>query len=118
MIIGLQPIIENTPHNSLGPSLKHVNLTKKPKLVVHLIVMIQKVPIINQPYEPFENLAKAKEEFHKQALKEANGLVVVPWPQPQPTKHLSAPRLFTCWIVDFCLMMYLVVTWLGSKEEV
>ncbi len=47
MIIGLQPIIENTPHNSLGPSLKHVNLTKKPKLVVHLIVMIQKVPIIN-----------------------------------------------------------------------
>jgi len=25
---------------------------------------------------------------------EANDLVVVPWPQPQPTKHLSAPRLF------------------------
>jgi hypothetical protein len=27
-------------------------------------------------------------------LKEANGLVVVPWPQPQPIEHLSAFRLF------------------------
>jgi hypothetical protein len=47
VIIGLQPIIENIPHISPGPTLKHVNSTKKPKLVFHPIVMIQKVPSIN-----------------------------------------------------------------------
>lgn len=24
---------------------------------------------------------------------------------------------FTCWIVDFCLMMYMVATWQGSKKR-
>jgi len=80
MTIGLQQVTKNTPHSSLGPSPKHVNSIKKLKLVLHPIVTIQKVPSINQFYESLQDIAKARKEFHKQVLKEANGLVVVPWP--------------------------------------
>jgi len=63
--IGLRQVIKNTPHSSLGPSLRHVNSIKKLKLVLHPIVMIQNVPNINRFYESLQNIAKAKEEFHK-----------------------------------------------------
>ncbi len=94
--IGLQQIIENTPHNFLGPSPKHVNSTKKLKLVLHPIVTIQKVPNINQFYESLLYIAKAREEFHKQVLKETNGLVVVPWCNFNMLSILVHLDFFTC----------------------
>jgi len=46
VIIGLQKVIENTPHSSLSPSPKHVNSTKKLKLVFHPSVNIQRCQIL------------------------------------------------------------------------
>jgi hypothetical protein len=94
--IGLQQVTENTPHNFLGPSSKHVNWTNKLKLVLHPIVTIQKVPSINQFYESLQDIIKAREEFHRHVLKEANGLVVVPWPNLNLLSVLVHLDFFTC----------------------
>jgi hypothetical protein len=96
MIIGLQQIIENIIHTSLGPSLKHVNWTNKLKLVLHPIGTIQNVPSINQFYESLQDITKAKEEFHKLVFKEANGLVAVAWPNFNMLSILVHLDIFTC----------------------
>ncbi len=94
--IGLQQVIKNTPDSSLGPSPKHVHSIKKLKLVFHPIVIIQKASNINQFYESLQDIAKATKEFHKEVLKEANGLVVVPWPNLNLLSILMHLDFFSC----------------------
>jgi hypothetical protein len=96
MTIGLQQVIENILHTSLGPSLNMLIEQISWNLFLHPIVTIQNVPSINQFYESLQDVTKAKKEFHKLVLKEANGLVVVAWPNLNMLSILMHLDIFTC----------------------